>query len=355
MSNLGGYLGELHDQGQKDSSGRFTLDVTRSREVLRRYRLPSAWVFLTKVGQAAMLRGARWLKFDHPGDESGLRIEFEAPEFSPEELLVICESGLNLTRENGLLDMALALEGILRLGTISLRKVEIHSGEWLATVDVQGRTKLKQEPWKLDYRGTVVKVTYHIYAVLPCAFLQGWHITDVFNFAPIPVNNVGSLENTHPRRKGWKPKGGDGTYDLKLKGGSKHREVYLVAPDDWRLPIPGPAIGPATWHVCGPGGPRGQLDPPPMGPRFDWLRFDGEPALGCVGYAYETPYMNELFWVHGGALIGKLDSPPGWPQNWTGVLSAEGLQTDLSGCKLVENEAYQERMSWLTSVIHERY
>lgn len=354
-------MASLQQEARYNSSGTFTLDLCLSRQKLKQYRLPSPWVYLNKLVQATVIRGGDFVELStarFPCSETYLSL----PPLSSQELAKLLDGHPNL--EPGIFQLSLAVEGALRLGTFTMSWIEVHSSgpddRGVAIRMSQEKANLYEKTWSRPRPGLTVTTGLRWYAAIPCAFWEGWHTSGQYKQCSLPVVLNGQLLNSHPRHQGMGHPQPPQSFHLKLKEASQ-KEVYIIAPKAHPSLLPGPAPpaelgpGPILWWFSQDWGqhqPLRNAEQVPSSSRFDWLALNDRPALACRGYFWESPGLQQIQWIHHGCLLETIHyGPSQLAPGWSGVVSTQGLRTDLSDCKLIQDEAYLERVRWLGTLL----
>ncbi len=361
--SAGDYLEEQASEGTFDSTGQFTLDQSKALEKFRRYQFSSPWQYLSFIVQFAVLRQANWVSLaDIDWQSNSIEVscrplslqEFEflvaPPEQCPPDLLRLC----------------MAIEATRRLGPLMIRRIEIVSSDWTLEIGQNGKRKPLKSAADNPRRakastGVVFTLVDWVWCGLYLAGRQGWSTSNQFQFCGIPVYTRQEclLASQHLRGATQKQAGHREHHQFNLTAypdRPEYREVYFAS-DQWRvdlIPASGhrEAAGQSWWVFSAPDQPgRSHTESRPLKmAQIPWLELGQSPAIGCFAYFVKSQAPSQIHWVKFGVIICTTTlNEKEFPVGWSGVVWANDLPTDLSGAKMVDGDAYRQRLHWLQS------
>ena len=142
----GEILEELRQEGQVDSTGRFTLDAARAREKMKRYQLPDPHHYVLRVVQAAVASGASRIDLEVDADDCWIRFDARPP--GPAELAGLFDNLFRSARDpasRALRALAIGLNSALALDPAWIRLDSQDGAEgWSLFVEAAGQ---RVEAW----------------------------------------------------------------------------------------------------------------------------------------------------------------------------------------------------------------
>lgn len=81
------------------------------------------------------------------------------------------------------------------------------------------------------------------------------------------------------------------------------------------------------------------------------LFYDGHPAVACRAVIEKAPVSPALLAIYQDGVSWEMESPPELPRGYYYYCSAEGLQSDVSGFRVVKNEAYARLLQSLKKLV----
>lgn len=348
MSDLEDVLNERHRAGRLDSHGRFAVDFERALELLGRCRLPTPYHFQHKLVQAAVAGGATQVVVSSSGE--GLEVRLEGLHVPQELVGSLLSFGLEFTSERYLSHLATAVHAATRLGSRRL-VLEVWDGR-VASVLTWSKDQAElrgDQPCAFPQPGLALRVTRGFFTDIFAAGAAAWHRSTLFDYAPLPIIEEGKPVNRLPGSPG--PSQAKAPSQLTLSAPTTWQK-FLVAEKSEAGLIAGPAQ-PLDMHrshvlVSGLGDPSPRPWTPGQGAVSPRLQVDGAPAVGCLAQFYGTWGGHQIRWLVDGVVLEETwqsagnSAPP-----YTALVSANSLRTDLSGFKLVRDEAFEEASRWL--------
>lgn len=298
------FLEELRGEGRPDSEGRFSVDHVRAGELLQRYRLPSASMWVLKAVQAAVALGASRVDVTAEGDRVEVRYAARG------------------RSDRGLRHQALAVEAASGRGAVEVGVDSI-------CVETPARSPLQRLGGPPQELRLVREAC--LYAAIPVV-VQGKPVNrPYFGLAAGTLRSPGIL-------------------DVGLLPGSAHvAELYLTSPDGGADLLPGPAQGCVVrelrLHVAGLSDEEHlDLGPPGVLPG---VLMGGRPAVACHALLARTrrSWSDATFVLDGVILSSErnlMDRP-----GLQAVISARGLRTDLTEFALVHDDAFHRALEYL--------
>lgn len=365
-----GILGELKNEGKVDSSGIFTLDLSKAIDKLSVYQLPQQYFYIPKMVQAAVAGGATFVQARI--NETRVLIEFDGHAYGEDELRNLFSylfSEKDSVQHRHRRHMATAINTAVAL---EARAVRIESGRGDAVVRQRWMAHNRNEIQKVEkpWPAHEVRTRFLLYRSLSDMSSKWWHTAgkvDVIDlltkhqramtpeqqellarvpYCPIPVFLNGRRLN-FPRF--GEPPFGVGLDRLlntrNYNGGRIHRQHHLV-----------------ERYIS-----LNQAGPPQLGAPVSTashtetvVRQPGEapcPALLALEMGlYQHEKLARLVFVLDGVIVGqkavRTDT-----YGAVGVVGAEGLSFDLSQFSIAEDERFHDRLAWLKTQfreLHER-
>lgn len=296
MSDLERYLAQAAEVGRPTSSGKFTLDYQAALAKLRRYQLRSPSDFLVRLVTGAIGLGAP--RVDVEVGRAAFAVRFPG-QLTGEQLAGLFSHALTGC-EDGWDDLAVGVNGALATG---VDRVVVRSGGVVAEYSPEYQSILSGEA-----RDEVV-VEAEVEVVEGASRLKS-----ECRLVPVPLTCNG-LEVNQP----------DTSLDTLF---GREVAVCLVVPD----PDPGSDSLMAASE------------------KWPGTVLDSAPARHCTAVlgVPEDEAAGELLFVHRGVELARLPHELS-PASAVGVVSAAGLQRDLSGLALVQDAAFARRLTWLQS------
>lgn len=367
-------LTELKQEGRLDSSGKFSLDLKRAGSKLEKFRLQNQYYYVLQLVQAAVAGGATQVEVD--SNNQRVRVSWNGQIPDREELLELFGYLFEETERAEVRHLRHLAAGVNTAVAIGARRIWLEcwngqagfrhswaSGGWQQEDGVGG------EPGRPEVRfsllrsaGQVVKGWSH---TLQTDFLELFRrsrvtmtneqaaVYDRCPYAPLTVKLNGSEVNSflfgEPRFPGYdilndsNPGETRIPWWLKLSDsrsyieGVCHRRHHLV-----------------ERHLGAERDSPGNLRPPDV-IKATVLEERGNVGNGCIAMLAIEADLNphsRLTFIEDGVTLCQ-ESPPLGVPGVVGLISAEGLQKDLSGFRVVHNRAYEERLAWIREQLRE--
>lgn len=354
-------LGTLKQEGKVDSSGIFTMDLRKAIEKLAAYQLPQHYFYIPKLVQAAVAGGAAYVQVKI--NESRVQIEFDGRPYTAEELAnlfsyLLTEKDRDKNRH--LRHMATAINTAVAL---EARTVQIDSGpggevvrqRWLAH-DRSENLKL-EKPWPAHE----VRTRFTLFRSLSDMSSKWWHtagkadiwdlltknpramtpeqaelMSRVERVCPIPVFLNGKRLNYARFGEPVSGVGLDRVINSSDYFHGVHRKHHLVE----------------RVITLSDGGAR-QIGMPnaSYASLFERLEkgLDEEPCEALLGLEmgrHQSDNRARLVFVQDGVVVGQKVAPMRI-YGAVAVLEARGLSFDLSQFRILEDQAFADRIAWL--------
>lgn len=340
-------LSRIAQEGRLESSGAFTLDSSRLREKLSRYRLTNPWQYLWFAVRAAVAGQARRVVIDSGREFRSTFVELEMPALDLASIARLSDTSLVGRENRALSHLAIAFEAALALKH-RVSSVEIHSGEHLLTSLPGGGIELRARVPEPGEAGLRMRVVSPWWRAIWNAALEGWHTAEVFHNVGIPVTDNGSVRNVPPGTRGLSY--GDGSYYSNWTAPGHSWNVAVLSPR-WNaglLPCGGvTGRTPQAWLLAQePGAPVVHAEPD-QAAAVPWLSLQRQPARGAWAVLWDC---DQLTWIMDGIPVDVERSVSG-KGRWGGVAVADGLRLDLSANRIVRDDDYRRRLAWLGSIV----
>lgn len=347
-------LSELRSEGELDSTGTFAVDFLEAQRKLGQYQLGRPGEGLLKVIQACVAGGAAEVQLGNRGSRVVLKARARFP---VEELRKLSHYLLHSQMQGprGLHHLAVGLNALV--GTRP-RKLELRYDNLLWTPENEWTELPREEPPGLELAMTRGEATekrwerLHEALRVPLSlvphYLRRAGQADLDEvalrtiFAPVPVRlnkvllNSPSLEELFPPRRH--------ILQLGIMASGEAASQLIGIPVVRQARMPAQIWAPSLHSLPAPR--LKQSQPPPAIPV---LGTQGRMALahGLLIMLSNTPTSEAaLVFVQDGVTLALKRADLGFP-GVVAILSAHGLQTDLSGFELVEDERYQGLLSRL--------
>ena len=343
------FLAGLQGEAQFQSSGRFTLDAQRLRDRLLRYRLDNPWLYQLFLVRAGVAASASQIRRILARDFCATYFELDVPCLNWDQMARLCEPSLVHQEETSLSYLGRALEAALALRS-SIQQVDIRSGNLRLSVKPGGDFELSsQETSRVE--GIEFRLGYSWLRAMWIACLEGWNSSGQYGHVRVPMLSDGSVEN--------RPAGASNMEilaDGRLSGSwqSPHTEWVRVAwtgesSMSW-LPFYGWDSKSHQHLFCSEldGAPRRAL--PEEAATVTWMVLDGRVARRALAVLWPGV---ELRWILDGVVVER-EWTAEHPElgSWGGVVVADGLKLDLSGTRLVRDDAFTRRYNWLLELLN---
>jgi hypothetical protein len=356
-------LEQLSKQGCFHSQGQFSVDTTFLRQKLSAYRLTNPWLYLAFAVRAGVAGGAPSIYIDNESQFSYTTVHLPIPPLQPGALLRLGKSTLVDPKDRVLSLLALAFEAAMALKG-GARTVEIRTGSpgqmgtFLRADTRRGEIQIGQVEWTHEQAGVHFSVQIPWWKMFWNAFLEGWHTANSFDHIGVPLSWDKEIRNAPVGLQELQVTS-TGSVTASRKAPEPH-PILVVAGRQWdagQIPYGGGTLQPPQWVAARPGE---ELQPASQDfAEVPWLQVEGEPALGAWAILQDGL---DLTWILHGVVLQTESWPESIQEDVDNLLTrhslslgalvvADGLQLDLSGQKLVHDEAYQERLNWIHSLV----
>lgn len=360
---LSDLLKELHSEGNLESQGKFSLDVSKAKDKLREFQLENKYDYSLKLVQAAVAAEATAVLIEVNNQRS--RFRFDGRYLKPQELAdlfyYLVESQ-ERPQTRHLRYLASAVNSAVAVGA---RQIwldcwngkegfrHLFTAEGRSQVPL-GRQSEKQPFTEFGLTRSVIDVAKGWWHTGNCDVWdlltrsrntmekEQASIWDKCQFSPIPIKLNGKLLNRfsfgEPRWPGYEiandPRPGDSVPPWWVRFGNSdyanttvHRyhhliERYVPASAECLSPIPAPPTSHASI--------TDNYTP-------------GTPCEAVLAIQAALHQETDLAVVEDGVILSHVHLPMGTP-GLVGLVSSHGLSKDVSGFRIIDDTAYQRRM-----------